>query len=541
MNDSDAAPSNRLKLKLELTIGGKSSLIEAGDIKAFSFDLGLEGFRASAEFWVIRASLLETDDLIGNFATRSEIEVEATLDRMFDEPGETTTPLVLKGRVVQRAVVERSFPDIDGNPVMRRLYSIAFVDSAAALWSQHFPAFLGIDTTLKEVVEAQTVDGVTVTSSWADYEAKLPQCAFCLGPMSFLDWLRWWLDTHNAFLLYDSASAAYEFVDQKPRDGEPTEIPEEDCREIRWVLPEPPRAVVRVVNGSTEVAQATNQGTNADALTGLNHDVLIRSPLGNAGADRLTLDQARFKGRDVQVHGKFAGFPTVSLFPGMLVKFDDALSTEALAKDPTWRVLRLQLSAVATSQDPSDDTGDDSNVYEAQYRFELETADEPVWKRASYSAPVFPFQVEGTIVSEQGEAEEGTYQSYQDETTMLPVYKVKIPLFDVTLAVPYDRQAMPGHFYFPAYKDERVLIDVGSTSSVIAQFLDWRPGAKLPQDTQGNHLLLGKRDTDETSMNHVYEDGNPALRIDRTHGQDRQTVTIEEGLIRFETREDEAE
>jgi len=529
----------RLNLALTLTIQGKAQQVAAGDIKAFSLELDMEGFRATAGFWVLRNDLSQNTDPIDAFASHASIEVTATLDRYVDEPGKTMEPLTLIGVVVERRVLEWAVPGVGDSPVMRRYYEIAFVDPAAGLWSQHFPAVIAVETTLKQRIEAQLPPSISISSSWRGYEATLPMCAYALGPASFYDWLRWWLDLHDAFLRYDVVENAYTILDQKPSAAAQS-FPQQGCGPLRWELPEPPRATLRILNGCTEVGTPIQTGTNDDALASLTRDVLIRTPVANAAAERLTLEGARTRGRDAELHGSFTEFPATRLSPGTVLSFEAPWSQETRFRASQWRLLRTKLTATAQDQDPSSDSGAAFNVYDVTYRFALERADDPVWRRRPYVAPAYPFVVEGKIVSEQGEAEEGTYQAYQDQTTMCWVYKVHVPLFDVTVSAPYDAQAMPGHFYFPAYKDERVLLHVHATEATLAGFLDWRPGARLPQDSQGNHLLLGKRGTDETSMNHVYEDGNPAFRIERTHGRDRQIVTIEEGLVRIETREDDS-
>lgn len=60
---------------------------------------------------------------------------------------------------------------------------------------------------------------------------------------------------------------------------------------------------------------------------------------------------------------------------------------------------------------------------------------------------------------------------------------------------------------------------------------------RLPLDSQGNHILVGKGKKDETSVRHVYEDNKPKLVIERSKENDHQMITVSEGTIRFETHE----
>ena len=113
-----------------------------------------------------------------------------------------------------------------------------------------------------------------------------------------------------------------------------------------------------------------------------------------------------------------------------------------------------------------------------------------------------------------------------------------MPLWDdQKVIVPFEPYYQSGHFYFPAYKDERVLLELEFDRARIRAFLDWRPGARLPADTQGNQLLVGKGDKNETSIRHVYVDAKPTLTIERSMDKDQQVITISEGTIRLETQE----
>jgi hypothetical protein len=85
-----------------------------------------------------------------------------------------------------------------------------------------------------------------------------------------------------------------------------------------------------------------------------------------------------------------------------------------------------------------------------------------------------------------------------------------------------------------------VLVALDLHRGWIARFLDWRPGARLPLDTQGNHLLLGKADKNQTSIRHVYTDGKPVLSVKRTNQKDTELIKLEEGILLLETREEES-
>ena len=72
----------------------------------------------------------------------------------------------------------------------------------------------------------------------------------------------------------------------------------------------------------------------------------------------------------------------------------------------------------------------------------------------------------------------------------------------------------------------------------ICRVLDWGERVFFEQDTQGNHLLMGKNAKDETSIRHVYEDNKPVLSIKRVKDNDTELVKLQDGKITFQTQEE---
>jgi hypothetical protein len=58
-------------------------------------------------------------------------------------------------------------------------------------------------------------------------------------------------------------------------------------------------------------------------------------------------------------------------------------------------------------------------------------------------------------------------------------------------------------------------------------------------DSQGNHLLLGKTDKSQTSIQHVYVDDKPVLDVKRTSDKDTEMIKMVEGSLILETKEEE--
>lgn len=158
----------------------------------------------------------------------------------------------------------------------------------------------------------------------------------------------------------------------------------------------------------------------------------------------------------------------------------------------------------------------------------------------SYKLPVYPFFVEGKIVSEQGEEADASYQFYTDEDTSINYYQISIPLWgNKKVRTAYQPNFDGGQFYFPPYKNARVLVGLGFKSAVISEFLDWGSGTALPMDSQGNQLVMGKSTTSHNIIKHTYVDSKPKLEIQRTEEKDTELLQFSVGYIILQTQTEE--
>jgi hypothetical protein len=94
-----------------------------------------------------------------------------------------------------------------------------------------------------------------------------------------------------------------------------------------------------------------------------------------------------------------------------------------------------------------------------------------------------------------------------------------------------------GTFYVPVYKHERVRVACFFDRAEIVRVLDHRPGARVPQDGQGQHLLFGKADKSQTSVLHDYQSDKPVLRVLRTNENDTVLFRLEEGKMTLKVEE----
>jgi hypothetical protein len=206
----------------------------------------------------------------------------------------------------------------------------------------------------------------------------------------------------------------------------------------------------------------------------------------------------------------------------------------------TWRVRRLRIRAAAPPGPLDHDLQLASTGYRVKVSAELEAKAEPRIDRPPFRAPSYPGLVEGKVVSEQGKAGEKTYQVYRDTTTSLDEYHVKVPLWnDQIVSAPLEPILGSGNLYWPSYRDERVLLALDVHGAQIARLLEWRAGAPLSMEVQGEHLLFGKSDASQTSVNHVYDGDKPVWSVARTHQSDTALIQLREGTLFLQVKEQE--
>ena len=535
---------DRLKVTLELSAGESTASIPAGHLKHLSLRATPYGFRATAEWWVVSQVSQSEDTLFAWFTASDAVSASLTIDRAFDEEGETAGTLAFKGLVTAREVQEQSFPDVSGEPVLQRRYRAEFEDRGAALWREHFPTRLYLDQTFTQLLNDNLPQGVTLTvAEWTAAGQSRHVQALGLGAdgntASYYDFLHWALDAGNAGLFFDPAAGSYE-VRGKKKDGttEATDLPRDDVVRMEVLFPPVRRDAAKVLNGYADASTKTKDVANADAATGVRKDHLLVSELESTLTDRATLETARLKSRSAGLRIVFARYPSVTVGLHNLYALGEDWTSNLYASGKTWRLCGLSLDANAVNPGASDDLDEETNSYNLEVSAEFELQADAVFHRPAYALPHWPFYVEGKVVSEVGTAPERTYDGAADSTTSLTTYSVSLPVFDgKKVKVPYNPGLQPGHFYFPAPRDQRVLVGLSFRGGYIKRFLDWHPGAQLPKDTQGEQLLMGKKEKNETSVKHVYTDSKPVFTVKRTDDKDTQTLEVSEGKILLEVKE----
>jgi len=530
---------NRLIATLELDLNGTKFSVPGGNIKNIDVELRPHGFRVSLDFWFICLKAQSEDKIFAKFVKDELAKAKLTIDRKFDAVGETADPIVLQGLVQRREVSERVFDALSGEPILHRHYSLDFADRAQVLWGQHYPTALYVDKKLTELIDANKPEGVKLTHSWAAGKVKHTVLSLPLGEelneASFYDYLFWLLDRNHAGLYYDYVTDTYTISDKKKEFGNAVSLVADDVEELNAVFPPVSRSSVSVLNACTEAATKTKDIANKLKVTGVKNEYILRSSVASDLTDRATLETKRHKKSEVLARIDFGCFPSTTMRPNLLLKFDAWPSTIYQSKHQ-YRVLEIDIHASAESQMATDDAEDPSNAFEVVMVARLEKKENTLFAFPAYRVPVWPVQVEGKVLSELGDKPQETYQIYRNDKTSIDYYKVEVPLWkNQKVVVAFEPNLASGHFYFPIHKGARVLLELSHDRAEIHRFVQWRPGARLPQESQGNHILFGKTSKDQTSVNHVYKDAKPQLRIDRTSGEDKQVVEVSEGRIYMET------
>ncbi|WP_232293142.1 hypothetical protein [Stigmatella aurantiaca] len=540
----------RLSMSLTLTVGGKVHKVIAGHIKRFSLDLWSWGFDGEIEFLLTDTQGrggTEKDELLADFVKPDLIavtlELKANLPETSARPSQTA--LKVQGFVTEKTLVEESVSTGQSSLILHRRYGLRFQDAARLLWRQHYPCALYTAKTVQDVLEEHKGEKIALTYDWdAGLGATHPMIFVGLDPRggaSFYDWVLWYVHAHAGVFAYDYAAQGYKFTGTKAATGTPLRFHEDNLDRLEVLLPEVIRHDVTVLNAVAEGPQR-QPVTQQQAVSGIRQDVLLCTPIADDVQARVDLETARLKARGPELELSWRSFPEKAFTPGTLVKLPegDAWSAAGIAKDAVLRVRSMSLSGEGAPEMENEVYGDDYTLF-SDFRMStrLEPKDEPAVDLPAWQAPPYPRYVEGLIVSEQGEDKDETWQAYTDSATSLDDYKVKVPLFaDQIIPAPFNPNLLPGHFYFPAYKGERVLVALDFKRAWIKRFLDWRTGVRMPQDGQGVQLMVGKTPESGTALKHYYADDKPVFLMQRTHAKDTQKIQLNEGTLLIQVKEE---
>ena len=537
---------DRLAVTLTLTIGGTAHAIAGGSVRELALDLRGWGFSGSVAFLVQDGAAHGggfTDALLADFLKPDLIEVAVSAAVVQGAP-ETSEiqPIALTGLVTDKSVSEVLFREVAGTPVLVRRYRIAFADPAQVLWGQHFPCQLYTNKSMVDVINDHLGDKITIaydfsalTTSRRSIFLHLPRVAGA----SFWDFVVWYLDGCAGVLSYDYAAGSYRVAAAKREAGTAIPLFGDDLGHVELYHPEVPRYAPVVLN-SNAASPRTEPVTQAQAHAGVRSDILLRTPIAQDVDDQVALQPKLTGVPCVEAHLEFARMPSTTLTPNALVALAAAnrWSSESSLVGPTWRVRRLRVNAVAPASPLDRDLQLVSTAFRVEVSAVLEQKAEPRIDHPAVRAPSYPGLVEGKVMSEQGEDGEKTYQVYPDADTSLDEYQVTVPLWaDQVIHAPFEPILGSGNIYLPSYRAERVLLAIDVHSARLVQLLEWRAGAPLAMDVQGEHILFGKSDTSQTSVNHVYDGDKPIFNVARTNQRDTALIQLKEGTLFLQVKE----
>lgn len=531
----------KLKLELTLTLGGKSFSIPGGQVKHVAVRLTSYGFTASVTFW----TALEKKDapLFTAFSKPDLVQVKLSVAALDHTANPPPAPLVLQGLVRTRRIFAETHGSAQGAERVFRRYTLDFADAAQVLWRQHRPIELHTDMSVAELIDAHKAS-LQLNQDWAVLRQKLPMLCVAVGAdapeVSFYDFVLWYVDANNGVFSYDCQKNEYLLADSKPTSGTAAKLDRLRVHHAQVQLPPTIRHRTRVLNalanGPTTVAIEQKQ-----AVPGVSHDVMLRTPITTQAEQRQKLEKTRLQVRQRLLQVSFKDYPSVDVFPGALLRLEGPLWPAGLTGlEEDMRVLELDLDVHAEREGQHDKQQSKEAFYQVMMGLRMESSSEPVVTLPPYRAPRYPIHVEGLVHSPGGEPEDRRYTIVDDEKTSLSYFRMTVPLWNQTVSVPAEPIHFPGHFFFPPYKNTRVLVELHYDRAELVRFIDWKPGVRTPQDGQGDQILLGQNKTSQTGFTHDFQDEKPVWHIHRTSGGDTQVVRMKEGNLFIQVKESQA-
>ena len=526
---------DRLALTLNLGIGGTDFEIPGGAIKRFRAEAHTYGFQAEASFNISCEQV--ADELFPQFVGKDLIKARLAFKGVeHGQPVKEPTTIVLRGLVTDKAATEIVGDQVQGMPVVARRYFIRFADPAWVLWRAHRPCDLRVDSTLQKLIEAHCAEGIKLDCEWDLLQEKRPILCLGLGleggTASFYDFVVWLTDLKRGAFELDYEDGTYRLGKAKRKDKQVGVLDAADVESLETVVPETIRHTTRVLNPFANKSQQKTLSQD-QAVSGVRQDVLAHTQIPATFDRQAQLEATRLAVAGAEVSVALCALPRQHFNPGHALEISDGFSDKLYAQGQRYRILELHLAGDATgdSQDPSAELEEDLAVYALSIEARLELERNPIPHLPAFAQPHYPMHVEGRLVATGGEPEDRTWFALENDKTSLHYHQVDIPLWNKKVLVPFRPDHLTGHFFFPAYKNERVLVALEFDRAHIARYVDWAKNAPLPQNTQGNQIVLGRSAQSGTIVKHAYEGKKPTLKVDRTFGKDFQSVEVHEGGI----------
>lgn len=534
---SRATFSDRIKGQIELMIGAEKFSFPAGSLERIRIKATVYGFQADVVIGVVCDGV--PDPLFASF-TKPDL-MTATLELANGNQGyadEKAAPWTIKGVVSSRKIVETTSEEQSGTPVVLRKYSIQFLDPACFFWSRHRPVELFTGASMKEIITGYLPPGMQIDGSWNALDESLEM--ICVGtgsegPAHFYDLLVWFVHENHGVIEFDAAKAKYRFAAAKSKNKQSLAIDPDITRQVLVRPSEPRRRSANVLNAYSDAATRSKKIANADAVTGVRRDALLRSPL-QPPMDRLArVETDRLDAAGPTVEVRFQRLPPAFSFPNATISLAEEFSSALHSFGKKYRVYEAEIDAEIEARVDVGDPDDNTAVFQLSYTLWGEQQSDGRPRLPDFKLVRYPIIVEGKVLAAAGGDDDRTWTAQENEVNALHAYRVNIPLWNKVVKTPFLPDRQPGHFFFPLYKNERVLVALFFDHAEVVGTLDW--AGRLAQTTQGNQIMWGKREKDETIARHVYQEAKPILTVTRKLAGDTQTITVSEGVIRFVVEE----
>ncbi len=456
--------------------------------------------------------------------------------------------LTITAVITERTIVEHSSFNTDEILVSFREYCISFSDPAQALWRRHFPIALYTETTLKDVIQQHCNPLINVKISGPMLSTPQDQIfVACDADQSdreracYYDWLMWRLSELQHEWQYDYSQNLYQIVPQ-PKKGEPHTLFAADIAEVVTHQVEGRFYCETLMNDYT-ASVSRDPILNMQTLQPLRQDRLHHSQVPLL-YEREYLDRTRsFEQPSPDFILHFKRFPSRPFPPGVGVDFhldpiDFPSHRILIPKDAkkASRVYRLRIDLASQEHDVLPRfQGYSGGMYRCAVAAQLQSGKDKAPRLPRFRTPRYPIDLEGLVHTDTGLPGEQPYQTFLDETGLVSL-RVAIPLFASQLVkVPFEPYYQSGHFFFPPYRAERVLVSLFHDRAEFKRFLNWRPGGLMPTPTQGNQIRMGKDMMNGAVMRLIYAADIPIYLVQRQRYSSNQTMTMYQSGIDLRT------
>ncbi|HNA62091.1 MAG TPA: hypothetical protein PKW79_03345 [Rhabdochlamydiaceae bacterium] len=527
--------NREMNLSLKIEAEGNQAEIPAGNIEKISLELHTYGFVGTLQF-----SGVDNDMLDILFTSKKETKI--TLTFQSSDPLQMETPLLeIKGIVVQKFFTRVDERDTT-TPLSVRHYEIVITDNAQATWSEHRPTNIYVDESMKKVLEEHKNPAISIEYDFYALDKKHPIIAFSLAsngslPLDeqdhFYSFLTWYLFHEGGIWYYDYKTHKYAILGKKiPLDGVPYSIKDYWIAPPTVTLQNPPRYNIDTLKHSAESLDRETK-EHETAYKSVRHDVITptnyRSFPEHAHEPIHSSLNREHPEIEIEAMQLESDFDIDKLVPGSYITIfstGNTWSSDSFYQGKVFRSRALMFEAYKMGR--TEKLQKPTQTYQIYVKAILESKEETYIERPYFMSPVFPFTIQGKIVSDIGDMDQSTYKISKNEHNPQGQYLVSIPLVEQKrVVVPFTPDFLNGQYYFPYCKGESVLLSMYFHTAKVQRVIDWQPLARLPAGVQGNQIVLSSNGKDKYAIiKHEFEGGSNSVITIKQATSSTQTQTV---------------